>query len=304
MRLQTLGGKRKSPHHDRQPTPRPKGSVLNYRHHFHAGNFADLVKHAVLLALLERLTAQTAPLTVIDTHAGAGLYDLTDDKARRSKEAEVGIARLMADGTAPAVFDPLKAAVRAANESEALRFYPGSPLLTAGALRLGDRYLGFELRTDDQAALQTLLRARVRSGVKAEARLGDGYGASGEASTGRGRSVVYLIDPPFERGDEYDRIVETVATARRASAPTFAIWTPIKDLETFDAILRRLEALHPGPIAVAEVRLRPLTDPMKMNGCAMVLIDAPDLIDDAQTICRWVASHCGEEGANGRVFTL
>ena len=290
--------------HDRQPAARPKGSVLNYRHHFHAGNFADLVKHAVLLALLKRLTAEAAPLTVIDTHAGAGLYDLTDDKARRSKEADAGIGRLMVDADAPKVFDDLKAAVRGLNTGGDLRFYPGSPLLAASALRNGDRYVGYELREDDQAALQAMLRVRVRPGVKALARLGDGYSAAEEAAATDGRTTLYLIDPPFERGDEYDRIVQTVRAALGAGPAQFAIWTPIKDLETFDALLRRLEALGPGSITVAEVRLRPLTDPMKMNGCAMILIDAPDMTDEALAICAWVAAHCGDAGAKGQVFAL
>ena len=107
---------------------------MNYRHAFHAGNFADLVKHAGLLALLPRLQAK-GPVSVIDTHAGRGLYDLAGPEAKKSGEAEAGIARLMTAADAPAVFAPLKAAVRTLNPPGELRRYPGSPWLVASTLR-------------------------------------------------------------------------------------------------------------------------------------------------------------------------
>ncbi|HEX7761878.1 MAG TPA: 23S rRNA (adenine(2030)-N(6))-methyltransferase RlmJ, partial [Caulobacteraceae bacterium] len=126
---------------------------MNYRHAFHAGNFADLLKHAIVLDLMGRLTAAAGPLTVVDTHAGAGGYDLAGELARKTGEGQAGIVRLMADAGAPAVFAPLKAAVRGVNgKGQSVRYYPGSPLLIAPALRPGDRYLACEIRSDDGAA--------------------------------------------------------------------------------------------------------------------------------------------------------
>ncbi len=278
--------------------------VLNYRHHFHAGNFADLVKHALLLALLGRMTADDAPLQVIDTHAGAGLYDLEDAMARRSKEAEAGVLRLMADADAPAVFDALKRTVEGENGGDPARLYPGSPLLIVKALRAGDRYRGYELRPDDQAALQALLRRRAPPSVKAEAVLDDGYGGLSDLNA-QGRRLFVLIDPPFERGDEYHRIVLALQQVFAAApAAVVALWTPLKDLETLDALLRRIEALSPPSLLVAETRLRPLVDPMKMNGCAMVMIGAPEVEAEAAAICGWVAARCGAAGAEARVYRL
>ena len=296
----------KAPKAKAQPDPPPKVPALNYRHHFHAGNFADVMKHALWLRLLERLTTEPAPLDVIDTHAGAGLYDLEDAMARRSKEAEAGIGRLMADPEAPLAFAPLKAAVAAENRSGALRFYPGSPVLTVGALRPGDRFLGCELRADDQAALQGLLdRRRGRTGPDVRVVLADGYAQLGEKADARQRRKVHLIDPPFERGDEYAQIVAGVARALAADAgAVFAIWTPLKDLETFDALLRGLEALEPPSLLVAETRLRPLLDPMKMNGSAMLFIGGSDLEAAARAVCDWTAAACGDEGAKARVWKL
>ena len=265
------------------------------------------MKHALWLRLLGRLTAARTRLQVIDTHAGAGLYDLNDAMAKRSREADAGIVRLMADDAAPAVFAPLKAAVRALNGVGGLRLYPGSPLLTVTALRKGDRYIGCELRPDDQAGLQAVLDERTpAAGAQARALLADGYGelAAGDAD----RRPVYLIDPPFERGDEYAQIIAGVdhALAARPDA-IFAIWAPLKDLETFDALLRGLELLEPLSLLVVEARLRPLLDPMKMNGTAMVLIGAPDVEDlaiEAKIIADWVVGACGEAGGKARVHNL
>src|SRR5579875_2508685 len=150
-------------------------AALNYRHAFHAGNFADLVKHAILLDLLARLTAGREPLEVIDTHAGAGLYDLQGDAARMSGEAEAGIWRLMQAEDAPAAFRSLEQAVRDANPDGGLRLYPGSPLLAVRALRSGDSYTGCELRPDDADQLRSVLRSRAPRGVKAQALKADGY---------------------------------------------------------------------------------------------------------------------------------
>src|SRR3990167_1590610 len=111
---------------------------MNYRHAFHAGNFADLVKHAALLDLLSRTPR---PLTVIDTHAGRGLYDLSGDEAQRSGEARAGIGQLMKAKDLPAALQPLRNAVSQLNGGGPARLYPGSPLLIAGALGKGDSYL-------------------------------------------------------------------------------------------------------------------------------------------------------------------
>ena len=130
---------------------------MNYRHAFHAGNFADLQKHAIVLALLKALTDGEAPLSVIDTHAGAGAYDLGGDMAQRSGEAAAGVGRLLAMDDAPAVFAPLIAAVKALNGGGSGSLYPGSPLLIARALRKTDRYTACELRPDDFDSLRRTL---------------------------------------------------------------------------------------------------------------------------------------------------
>ncbi len=122
---------------------------MNYRHAFHAGNFADLVKHGAVTLIIDRLVTLPEPLLVVDTHAGAGLYDLGGEMALKSGEAEAGVLRLMADNAAPDAFRPLKAAVLNANRDGVIRVYPGSPVLIADRLRRDDEYIGAELRPDD-----------------------------------------------------------------------------------------------------------------------------------------------------------
>jgi 23S rRNA (adenine2030-N6)-methyltransferase len=273
---------------------------LNYRHAFHAGNFADLVKHAALLALLRCLQSDASPLSLIDTHAGRGLYDLAGPEARKSGEAEAGIARLMAAAQAPGEFAPLTAAVRTLNGAGPVRRYPGSPWLIAEALRPGDRYLACELRPDEHGALSGLMKGR--SGVRTLC--ADGYDAAARETPPSGRALV-LIDPPFERADDYGRIVATLSAIRRRNRAAQAlVWLPLKDLETFDAFLRELEDELQAPALVAEARMRPLSDPMKMNGCALVLLGAPDgMAAVLESVCGWTTRTLGE-GGGARVYAI
>lgn len=269
---------------------------MNYRHSFHAGNFADLVKHALLLRLLAERQA-AGPVAVFDTHAGAGLYDLTGDAAR-SKEAEAGVARLMAaEGGLPSAIEALAGQVAALNPDSGVRFYPGSPLLTARNLRPSDAYRGFELREE----VKGLLDEALAGFPNATAQGGDGYDALIAALRGASNPLV-LIDPPYERGDDYHRAADAAIAARRADpSAVVAIWTPLKDLETFDGFLRRLAPA--GPALVAEARLRLLTNPMKMNGCAMVVLGASPAVEAAaREICGWVAETLGDPGAKAEVW--
>lgn len=274
---------------------------MNYRHAFHAGNFADLLKHAVLLAALDEALSARGPLSVIDTHAGAGLYDLEGPAATISGEAQGGIGRLMAAGDAPPALAALKAAVRALNPSGGLKFYPGSPKLIADRLAAGDGLVACELRADDANLLRQALK-----GAKAEVLVQDGYQVLARRAGGPGR-LLALIDPPFERADDYARAAEAARTAlARKPGALVLIWAPLKDLETFDGFLRRLEGdARMAGAPVVEARLRPLDDPMRMNGCALVAANAsPALEKAARAVAEWVAAACGEPGGSARAWRL
>lgn len=274
---------------------------MNYRHAFHAGNFADLVKHAALLQWLAVLQTDAGPLRIIDTHAGSGLYDLRGPQAQRSGEAQAGVMRMMAASDLPLALDDLAQAVTAANDGSAEPWlYPGSPWLIARALRPGDTYVACEMQPQEHARLTEIVGDR--PGVSTLC--GDGFAQAATALRPKGRDLV-LIDPPFEKADDYDRIA-VLASEALAQAPQtrFLIWLPLKDLETFDAFLRDLEdACEPAPMLVVEARMRPLGDPMKMNGCALVLINAPGGLEpQLQAVADWVTA--GEAGGQARVWSL
>ena len=273
---------------------------MNYRHAFHAGNFADLAKHAAVGLLLDALLSKSAPLSIVDTHAGAGIYDLAGIMPRKSGEAEAGVLRLMADPSAPEAFAGLKAAVLRLNRGGAIQLYPGSPRLVAERLRPGDSYLGADIQPEDLALLQ---QALALVGGQARAVLTDGYDLAAEQAQRPGRLFV-LVDPPFERADDYDRAAALAADVlRRKGDAVLAIWAPLKDMETFDRFIRRLEADAGRPADVAELRLRALNNPLRMNGCAMVFFNAPrEVLQALKPALDWIADRLGEPGAEARLW--
>lgn len=271
---------------------------MNYRHAFHAGNFADLFKHAVLLELLAKVASSPGPLTVIDTHAGAGVYDLGSDTARRIGEGSA-TSVLMADAAAPAVFEPLKAAVGRLNKTGE-RHYPGSPLLIAQALRARDQLIACETGREDFEILREVLRRPAGSFAVRE----DGWEVARLRTPRSPASVLVLIDPPYEAADDPQRAAQALGQVlgRNAKA-VVAVWAPLKDLAAFDLLLSDLEDAARGlPMLVAEARLRPPDDPLRLNGCAMIVINpTPDLEAKAREAADWVALAFGGGAGMGRV---
>ena len=258
-----------------------------------------MFKHAVLLAWLEALLSEPEPLELLDTHAGAGVYDLSAGPSGRSGEAAAGIGRAAASPPAP--LEPLVGRVRALNGGRDAPLYPGSPLLAAGSLRPGDSYVGCELRPEVQADLARALRAHPGRG-RTLAQVADGYARARAAEAGVRRAV--LIDPPFEAADEGRRIAEALRTVL-GRGEAAAVWVPVKDLDGLDRLLARVEALRPAAPAVAvQVRLRPLDDPLRLNGCAMLLLGAPDITAAAEAAASAVVERCGGPGGRAVVQRL
>lgn len=204
---------------------------MNYRHAFHAGNHADVLKHIVLLACLAHLKRKDAPFAVLDTHAGAGLYDLTSDAALRSPEFAGGVAKLWDWPDPPALAAAYLDAVRAHNADGALRFYPGSPALAAAALRAGDRLLLCELHEDEVAKLRRNVRA---PNVHIHAR--DGWEALHALIPFKERRGLILVDPPYEAPGELAAGARAVRAALAKFQTAMLIWwRPLKDARALDA---------------------------------------------------------------------
>ncbi len=274
---------------------------MNYRHAFHAGNFADVVKHAALCLLVARLAEKAKPFCVLDTHAGLGEYDLMADPAARTGEWTQGIARVFARADAPAEMAPYLDEVRALNPDGALRWYPGSPRLIARGLRAGDRLVANELHPEDA---RTLARTFPNEpGV--EISEGDGYVAVKAKLPPRERRGLVFLDPPFERKDEFDALARALRQGlRRFATGTFAAWYPIKDRAAPDAFLAGMADGRVARVSVAEFLMRPADDPKRLAGCGLVFVNAPfGFAERLSRAWNWCADALAAQGGV-RIETL
>ncbi len=283
---------------------------MNYRHAFHAGNVADVLKHAVLALCLERLTQKDKPFAVIDSHAGLAWYDLGGDEARRSPEFKDGIARLWAadipDAAAPALA-PYLAAVRAAKPDGALRWYPGSPALAAEIARPQDRLRLCELHPDDVRRLRDHFDGDARVAVTA----GDGYAALNALLPPPEKRGLVLIDPPFEHVDEMAHMAAAaVAALTRWPTGTFVFWRPLKDLwaaERFDVGLAEWliaeRDVAAEKILRADLWVRELGDDGPLAGAGVVVVNPPFQLDEKlRALLPWLSERLKRgDGAGWRL---
>ena len=248
---------------------------MNYRHEFHAGNFADVVKHAALARIVSYLREKPAPFRVIDTHAGAGLYDLGGEQAARTGEWREGIGRLLRAKLAPGVRDllaPYLDAVAALNPDGRIRFYPGSPLLVRAWLRPGDRLTACELEPHAAAALVENLKTSTRAKVVAI----DGWIALSAYIPPKERRGLVLIDPPYEAPDEFGRLAEALQKAHRKwPGGIYLLWYPIKDRVGPDALAKRLKAQGIAKILRAEMTLAAVPASDRLMGTGLIIVNPP-----------------------------
>lgn len=249
---------------------------MNYRHAFHAGNFADVVKHAVLSLLLGHMKRKETPFAVFDMHAGAGVYDLWGDAAGRTGEWQDGIARLVAEPDLPELADYLQV-VRSLNAPGELRIYPGSPLLIRRLMRPQDRLVLAELHPEDAR----LLKGNFAGDPQVAVHHRDAYEALKGLLPPPERRGLVLIDPPFEVKDEFHRIQRGLAQAvKRWANGVYAVWYPIKDRPPIDAFHQALAALPVSSILAAELLIHPDDYPARLNGCGLAILNPPWQIDD------------------------
>jgi len=281
---------------------------MNYRHAFHAGNHADVLKHIVQLALLDAFKRKDSPFFVLDTHGGRGRYLLASEESRKTLEIEDGVMRLMAQPSLPEVVERYLKAVQADNPVGALLAYPGSPLLTAQTLRAQDRMAACELQPDEAAALKALFANDARVGVHE----GDGYQLLrallppkvNGSKIGRG---LVLIDPPYEVQDaEYPRILTALSeTLARWPQATCAVWFPIKQRRTILHFLRKATALPVKSALTIEFLVRPDESPLRLNGSGMLILNAPFQFDrTVGPALPALRKHLGEAGASTRLDWL
>jgi 23S rRNA (adenine2030-N6)-methyltransferase len=276
---------------------------MNYRHAFHAGNHADVLKHVVLLALLDALKRKDAPFVVIDTHAGRGRYALHDESARKTAESDTGALRVLAAHTKAVAIHRYQDALRHCNPDGGLRIYPGSPLLTATALRADDRLLCYEAQPDEARALAAVFERDRRVHVQH----GNGYAAIKSQLPPKPRRGLVLIDPPYETQEaEFGAVLAALTEGlKRWPQGVFAVWFPIKQRRTLQRWLRAVEKLPTQEILLAELLIRPDDSPLRLNGSGMLLINPPWKLDaEIAAALPVLVAELGEAGASHRLQWL
>ena len=255
---------------------------MNYRHAFHAGNHADVLKHVALLALCDALTVKPAPLFAVDTHAGRGLYPLDGNSALRTGEAEGGIARLQAEAPKHPAIARYLTAVKACRAEHGASAYPGSPWLLAHALRADDRIAACELQPEEAAQLKVNFARDARVAVHAR----DGYSGLKALLPPKIGAIRYnrglvLIDPPYEAQlEEFDTAIGALRESLgRWPQACYALWYPIKLRRSLQPFYRRAAALPAKSVLVAELLVRADDSPLRMNGSGLLLINPPWQLD-------------------------
>jgi 23S rRNA (adenine2030-N6)-methyltransferase len=253
---------------------------MNYRHIYHAGNFADVLKHAVLARLIVYMTQKDKAFRVLDTHAGIGLYDLSSGEAQKTGEWQDGIGRLLdADipAKAKALLAPYLTAVRDLNPDGGLKLYPGSPKLTRMLMRPQDRLSAMELHPDDYETLHRLFDGDFQSRITQL----DGWLALGAHLPPKEKRGLVLVDPPFEVAGEFERLADGLAKAwRRFSGGTFCLWYPLKQGAPIAAFHAALQALEIPKMLCAELSVRSDRDTTGLSGSGLIIVNPPYTLKD------------------------
>jgi len=270
---------------------------MNYDHAYHAGNFADVVKHALVVRIVEYLKRKDKPFRVIDTHAGSGLYDLSGERAQKTGEWRTGIGRLVeAELPEPArlLLAPYLDCIADLNPGGGIKFYPGSPVLVRRLLRGRDRLTAIELHPD--AAFE--LKNRFAGDFATRTIELDGWLALGAHVPPKEKRGFVLVDPPFEIDDEFGRILDGLRKAhQRWPGGIYAFWYPIKDRDEVERFRQDLAGLGIPRILDATLTIRaPLHYP-RLDGTGMVIVNPPYVIEEELNVLLPVLSSVLAEDA-------
>jgi 23S rRNA (adenine2030-N6)-methyltransferase len=251
---------------------------MNYRHAFHAGSFADVLKHAVLALVVEHLKLKAKPFRIVDTHAGIGLYHLDGPEAQRTGEWRQGIGRLVGPDAEPlpveiaALLAPYLDVVARLNPRGGICVYPGSPVIALELMRSEDRLVASELHPEDVRALRSAIGRDSRARVLEL----DGWLALKANLPPKERRGMVLIDPPFEDAGEHRRLAEALEEGvRRFAGGTYLLWFPIKDMRTVAGLEAALARLELDKLLWVELRLSPVAAGERLSGTGLAILNPP-----------------------------
>ncbi|EJL6506096.1 23S rRNA (adenine(2030)-N(6))-methyltransferase RlmJ [Vibrio cholerae] len=256
--------------------------MLSYRHSFHAGNHADVLKHIVQSLILNSLQQKEKPFVYHDTHSGVGRYDLTHEWSEKTGEYKQGIARVWQQDNIPAELDSYLDAIRQLNQGETLRYYPGSPRVARAHLREQDRMVLTELHPSDYPLLEQEFQRDRQVSIYKE----DGFARLKASLPPQERRGLVLIDPPYELAKEYRDVVRAIAQSyKRWATGIYAIWYPVVNRCDIDDMLEGLQGLEIRKILQIELGVAPDTNERGMTASGMIVINPPwTLESQMQTI--------------------
>ncbi|EPU3935483.1 MULTISPECIES: 23S rRNA (adenine(2030)-N(6))-methyltransferase RlmJ [Morganella] len=268
--------------------------MLSYRHSFHAGNHADVLKHTVQSLIIESLKEKDKPFLYLDTHAGAGRYQLSGEHAERTGEYLEGIARIWAQESVPEELKTYLEAVSALNPRGDLRFYPGSPLIAAHLLRDHDKLNISELHPSDFPLLRNEFSRDNRARVVRE----DGYQQLKSQLPPSSRRGFVLIDPPYELKSDYQAVVKGIQEGhRRFATGTYAVWYPVVLRQQIKRMVKDFQATGIRKILQIELAVRPDSDQRGMTASGMIVINPPwKLESQMKSVLPWLHNVLVPEG--------
>ena len=270
---------------------------MNYRHSYHAGNHADVFKHAILLRVVRLLQRKEAPFCYLDSHAGTALYDLQGEAASKTGEYVDGIGRLFGRDDLPEMLADYRDAVARHNSGGGLQLYPGSPQLVADALREQDRMIISELHPEDAATL----KAHFADSESIATHQRDGYQLPKAFLPVSEKRALWLLDPPFEKTDDFERSVAAVQLAiQRMRQTIVALWYPIKDERLLRNFYRSMAEAGLPKVLRVELSVRPTDTRLGLNGSGLMLVNPPwPLWEELETALPWLANALAQAGGGG-----
>ncbi|EGQ9205598.1 23S rRNA (adenine(2030)-N(6))-methyltransferase RlmJ [Vibrio cholerae] len=256
--------------------------MLSYRHSFHAGNHADVLKHIVQSLILNSLQQKEKPFVYHDTHSGVGRYDLTHEWSEKTGEYKQGIARVWQKDHIPAELDSYLDAIRQLNQGETLRYYPGSPRVARAHLREQDRMVLTELHPSDYPLLEQEFHRDRQVSIYKE----DGFTRLKASLPPQERRGLVLIDPPYELAKEYRDVVQAIAQSyKRWATGIYAIWYPVVNRCDINDMVEGLQGLGIRKILQIELGVSPDTNERGMTASGMIVVNPPwTLESQMQTI--------------------
>jgi 23S rRNA (adenine2030-N6)-methyltransferase len=276
--------------------------MLSYRHAFHAGNHADVLKHFLLLELLQYFKQKDKPYWAIDTHAGAGMYALDEGYAAKNAEYASGIARLMACDDLPVALGDYVGLVRQLNPDGQLKLYPGSPWIARQALRADDRLRLYELHPSD---CKLLVENFVHAGRQVKVEQADGFAGLKALLPPPPRRGLVLIDPPYEEKQDYQRVPAVLQEAlKRFATGTYAVWYPLLQRQDSRQLPDKLKVLQAQSwLHVSLTVSTPSADGFGMHGSGMFVINPPwTLHARLKDVMPWLAKTLAQDDGAGFVL--